>query len=173
MLQQGFEKVIDKSPSPTGSKHRSFWKLTDDAVLRGIQSTTRYRKGDGKRKSQRSNRHGSPDDKRVKSGAKGGQATRRLATRRAAAAARSNRSNPTCHLPDYRDEPYPTRTRIEPTISPPPITSYPIQGGPAYWNGMSNIQDLGSYAAPASCKIENDMDHYAFAPAGDQSWMAW
>lgn len=151
-LHQGFEKVLDKSPSSSGNKHRSFWRLTEDAATRGIQSTTRYRKGDGKRKSQRADRHGTPDDKRVRSGAKGGQATRRLANRRAAAAARSTWGTPR-HQRIYRDETYLNRNRSSaPTASPQPppqqLSSYPVSTtSQPYWDGMAHMQDSLPYGA--------------------------
>ena len=56
------------------------WRLSKEAISNGIVSTTRFRK-DPKRKVQRSL---TPAPKRVLSGAKGGQASRRAAHRRRA-----------------------------------------------------------------------------------------
>ncbi|KAL1304050.1 hypothetical protein AAFC00_000487 [Neodothiora populina] len=172
-MNQGFEKVVDDSSASSGSKQRSFWRLTDDAVTNGIQSTTRYRKGDGKRKAQRANRNGTPDDKRVKSGAKGGQATRRLANRRAAAAARSTNWHDTSrHGKSYRDEPYPSRARAVTTVSPSPMVNIPLTTESSYWPTMVGVQDQAMYTAPFSCKIENDTPGFGYGFGAEQSWMA-
>ncbi|GAB7350815.1 hypothetical protein MBLNU459_g1351t1 [Dothideomycetes sp. NU459] len=82
-MNQGFEKA-DRSTGSTShpSKKGSHWRLTKEAIEHGIKSTTRYRK-DNKRKSPHSS---APFFKRQVSGAKGGQATRRAAKHRRAAA---------------------------------------------------------------------------------------
>ena len=57
-------------------KATSVWFLTDKALRNGVQSTTRYRKTGGARKSAL---NGRPDAQRARSGAKGGRAARRAA----------------------------------------------------------------------------------------------
>lgn len=158
--------MIDTSaPSSGQGKSRSFWRLTEEAVARGIQSTTRYRKGDGKRKSQRSNRHGTPDDKRVRSGAKGGQATRRLANRRAAAAARGTWVS-SSRQQSQIGSPHSTHTNTAPVTSPAsPVTFLPVEVSSPYWASMPNIQDPIPYAAPESGIMENGVHNYYMMPA--------
>ncbi|SMR41429.1 unnamed protein product [Zymoseptoria tritici ST99CH_1E4] len=65
-MNAAFQKV-------PGVKKGSLWRLTDDALKRGVISTTRYRK-DPKRKIER--RSATPAPKRQESGRKGGRATR-------------------------------------------------------------------------------------------------
>nr|POE68813.1 forkhead box protein o4 [Quercus suber] len=64
------------------SRHtaKTCWKLTDEAIREGIQSTTRYRKTPKQNKT----RKGVPAIKRQQSGAKGGQATKRATRARLA-----------------------------------------------------------------------------------------
>jgi hypothetical protein len=57
------------------------WRLTEDAALNGVKSTTRYR---SKQPSKRSNRNQRPQPQRQASGMKGGQAARRSARLRRA-----------------------------------------------------------------------------------------
>ncbi|KAK8198695.1 hypothetical protein M8818_006562 [Zalaria obscura] len=77
-MNAGFEKV---PTVPGEGKRGSMWRLTAQALRDGnVLSTTRYRK-DPKRRSHRT---GAPAPNRVMSGAKGGQATRRTASRRQA-----------------------------------------------------------------------------------------
>lgn len=157
------------NPRPAGSKLRSLWRLTEDAVLRGIQSTTRYRKGDSKRKAQRSNR-GSPDNKRVKSGAKGGQATRRLANRRAMAAARSSCNSSAPPQLHFQSQSYPIRVQPSAQVISPPNIMYSMPNSSGYWEGMSSAHDQVSYTSPMSCKIEDNVDGYLFPSPETQGW---
>lgn len=160
---QGFEKVVENGKSPNqGTKNRSFWRLTEEAAVNGVQSTTRYRKCDGKRKPQRSNRHGSPDDKRVRSGAKGGQATRRLASHRAAAANARSTILQSNGYRGYREEPYPTRLQSGPPPSTCPQHAPSVQI-PTYSHYLTNMVDIPD---PIPCapkgpyKVDPDLQGY-------------
>lgn len=70
-VQQGFEAVREESGP--GKKSVNYWRLTDEAVKHGIQSTTRYRKQANYKKTLGSE---PPAPQRQRSGAKGGKATK-------------------------------------------------------------------------------------------------
>ncbi|KAL3474201.1 hypothetical protein BJX99DRAFT_271856 [Aspergillus californicus] len=70
-MNAGFEAV--RQDSTPGKKAVNFWRLTDEAVNNGIQSTTRYRKQTNYKKSVASD---PPAPQRQRSGAKGGKATK-------------------------------------------------------------------------------------------------
>jgi len=57
------------------------WRLTDQAILEGVKSTTRYR---SKQPNKRGPRNHQPQPQRQASGAKGGKASRRSARMRSA-----------------------------------------------------------------------------------------
>jgi hypothetical protein len=68
---QGFEAV--RVESPNGKKAVNYWRLTDEAYRKGIQSTTRYRKQANHKRALGSD---PPAPQRQRSGAKGGKATK-------------------------------------------------------------------------------------------------
>ncbi|KAL4873295.1 hypothetical protein BDV12DRAFT_192775 [Aspergillus spectabilis] len=70
-MNAGFEAVREESTP--GKKAVNYWRLTDEAVNNGIQSTTRYRKQANYKKSAASD---PPAPQRQRSGAKGGKATK-------------------------------------------------------------------------------------------------
>ncbi|KKK20333.1 hypothetical protein AOCH_007244 [Aspergillus ochraceoroseus] len=70
-MNAGFEAIREESMP--GKKAVNFWRLTDEAVNNGIQSTTRYRKQANYKKSMASD---PPAPQRQRSGAKGGKATK-------------------------------------------------------------------------------------------------
>ncbi|THC92611.1 hypothetical protein EYZ11_007913 [Aspergillus tanneri] len=70
-MNAGFEAVREESTP--GKKAVNFWRLTEEAVKNGIQSTTRYRKQANYKKSLGSD---PPAPLRQRSGAKGGKATK-------------------------------------------------------------------------------------------------
>ncbi|KAL2868022.1 uncharacterized protein BJX67DRAFT_380576 [Aspergillus lucknowensis] len=70
-MNAGFEAVREESTP--GKKAVNYWRLTDEAVQNGIQSTTRYRKQANYKKSATSD---PPAPQRQRSGAKGGKATK-------------------------------------------------------------------------------------------------
>ena len=59
--------------SPNGKKSVNLWRLTDEAIKKGIQSTTRYRKQANQKKDLGSE---PPAPQRQRSGAKGGKVTK-------------------------------------------------------------------------------------------------
>lgn len=61
---------MEKAP---GKKALNYWRLTDEAITHGIQSTTRYRKQANYKKTVGSD---PPAPQRQRSGAKGGKATK-------------------------------------------------------------------------------------------------
>ncbi|KAE8410510.1 hypothetical protein BDV36DRAFT_120295 [Aspergillus pseudocaelatus] len=70
-MNAGFEAVrVEKAP---GKKSLNYWRLTDEAITHGIQSTTRYRKQANYKKTVGSD---PPAPQRQRSGAKGGKATK-------------------------------------------------------------------------------------------------
>ncbi|KAE8378818.1 hypothetical protein BDV26DRAFT_280831 [Aspergillus bertholletiae] len=70
-MNAGFEAVrVEKAP---GKKALNYWRLTDEAIANGIQSTTRYRKQANYKKTVGSD---PPAPQRQRSGAKGGKATK-------------------------------------------------------------------------------------------------
>ncbi|BAE60074.1 unnamed protein product [Aspergillus oryzae RIB40] len=70
-MNAGFEAVrVEKAP---GKKALNYWRLTDEAITHGIQSTTRYRKQANYKKTVGSD---PPAPQRQRSGAKGGKATK-------------------------------------------------------------------------------------------------
>ncbi|KAI9041215.1 uncharacterized protein KD926_007327 [Aspergillus affinis] len=70
-MNAGFEAVREESIP--GKKSVNYWRLTDEAVKNGIQSTTRYRKQANYKKFLGSD---PPAPQRQRSGAKGGKATK-------------------------------------------------------------------------------------------------
>ncbi|PLB45650.1 hypothetical protein P170DRAFT_449306 [Aspergillus steynii IBT 23096] len=70
-MNAGFEAVREESVP--GKKSVNYWRLTDEAVKNGIQSTTRYRKQANYKKTLGSD---PPAPQRQRSGAKGGKATK-------------------------------------------------------------------------------------------------
>ncbi|KAK4987832.1 hypothetical protein LTR66_007497 [Elasticomyces elasticus] len=103
----------------SGDKRVSLWRLTEDAVKNGVQSTTRYRR-DPKRRAQRS---GTPAPQRQRSGAKGGEATRRAASR-LKAQSRARRSIGSPHTQPHRrhrqlHDPYPLSSWPSRAAAPP------------------------------------------------------
>ncbi|KAL6236577.1 hypothetical protein BDW75DRAFT_239091 [Aspergillus navahoensis] len=70
-MNAGFEAVREESTP--GKKAVNYWRLTDEAVNNGIQSTTRYRKQANYKKPATSD---PPAPQRQRSGAKGGKATK-------------------------------------------------------------------------------------------------
>ncbi|KAL4980321.1 hypothetical protein BDW66DRAFT_53868 [Aspergillus desertorum] len=70
-MNAGFEAVREESTP--GKKAVNYWRLTDEAVSNGIQSTTRYRKQANYKKPVTSD---PPAPQRQRSGAKGGKATK-------------------------------------------------------------------------------------------------
>ncbi|KAL4906590.1 hypothetical protein BDW74DRAFT_176906 [Aspergillus multicolor] len=70
-MNAGFEAVREESTP--GKKAVNYWRLTDEAVSNGIQSTTRYRKQTNYKKPIPSE---PPAPQRQRSGAKGGKATK-------------------------------------------------------------------------------------------------
>jgi hypothetical protein len=87
--KQAFENDKTHATNARGEpkKATSVWFLTQDALIHGVQSTTRYRKTGGARKTGLS---GSPDQRRQRSGAKGGRAARRAARLRRLEQSRQN-----------------------------------------------------------------------------------
>lgn len=69
-LPQGFVAIRE---SPNGKKSVNLWRLTDEAIKKGIQSTTRYRKQANQKKDLGSE---PPAPQRQRSGAKGGKVTK-------------------------------------------------------------------------------------------------
>ncbi|KAF7162125.1 hypothetical protein CNMCM5623_007570 [Aspergillus felis] len=70
-MNAGFEAV--RVESPNGKKALNYWRLTDEAYTKGIQSTTRYRKQANHKRPLGSD---TPAPQRQRSGAKGGKATK-------------------------------------------------------------------------------------------------
>ncbi|KAH3052712.1 hypothetical protein KXV27_003554 [Aspergillus fumigatus] len=70
-MNAGFEAV--RVESPNGKKAVNYWRLTDEAYRKGIQSTTRYRKQANHKRPLGSD---PPAPQRQRSGAKGGKATK-------------------------------------------------------------------------------------------------
>ncbi|RHZ68109.1 forkhead box transcription factor [Aspergillus thermomutatus] len=70
-MNAGFEAV--RVESPNGKKAMNYWRLTDEAYRKGIQSTTRYRKQANHKRALGSD---PPAPQRQRSGAKGGKATK-------------------------------------------------------------------------------------------------
>ncbi|PYI01051.1 hypothetical protein BO78DRAFT_328600 [Aspergillus sclerotiicarbonarius CBS 121057] len=70
-MNAGFEAVREE-PIP-GKKAVNYWRLTNEAIENGVQSTTRYRKQASYRKALGSD---PPAPQRQRSGAKGGKATK-------------------------------------------------------------------------------------------------
>ncbi|GIJ99254.1 hypothetical protein Aspvir_001384 [Aspergillus viridinutans] len=70
-MNAGFEAV--RVESPNGKKAVNYWRLTDEAYRKGIQSTTRYRKQANHKRPLGSD---TPAPQRQRSGAKGGKATK-------------------------------------------------------------------------------------------------
>ncbi|KAI9367127.1 hypothetical protein BJX61DRAFT_538315 [Aspergillus egyptiacus] len=70
-MNAGFEAVREESTP--GKKAVSYWRLTEEAIREGVQSTTRYRKQTNYRKPVASD---PPAPQRQRSGAKGGKATK-------------------------------------------------------------------------------------------------
>ncbi|PWY80007.1 hypothetical protein BO83DRAFT_201083 [Aspergillus eucalypticola CBS 122712] len=70
-MNAGFEAVREE-PIP-GKKAVNYWRLTNEAIKNGVQSTTRYRKQASYRKALGSD---PPAPQRQRSGAKGGKATK-------------------------------------------------------------------------------------------------
>ncbi|KAL5050449.1 hypothetical protein BDW71DRAFT_125812 [Aspergillus fruticulosus] len=70
-MNAGFEAVREESTP--GKKAVNYWRLTEEAVSNGIQSTTRYRKQANYKKPVTSD---PPAPQRQRSGAKGGKATK-------------------------------------------------------------------------------------------------
>ncbi|KAL4925582.1 forkhead box transcription factor [Aspergillus undulatus] len=70
-MNAGFEAVREESTP--GKKAINYWRLTDEAVNNGIQSTTRYRKNANYKRPTASD---PPAPQRQRSGAKGGKATK-------------------------------------------------------------------------------------------------
>ncbi|RMZ87675.1 hypothetical protein DV736_g5102, partial [Chaetothyriales sp. CBS 134916] len=77
-MNHAFENDKTQTVNARGEpkKATSVWYLTDYALRNGVQSTTRYRKNGGTRRSAL---HGRPNAVRARSGAKGGRAARRAA----------------------------------------------------------------------------------------------
>ncbi|KAL5361952.1 hypothetical protein BJX96DRAFT_176703 [Aspergillus floccosus] len=73
-MNAGFEAVREEATP--GKKAVNFWRLTDEAVEKGIQSTTRYRKQANYKKALGSE---PPAPQRQRSGAKGGKAAKSTA----------------------------------------------------------------------------------------------
>ncbi|PYI26941.1 hypothetical protein BP00DRAFT_318131, partial [Aspergillus indologenus CBS 114.80] len=69
-MNAGFEAVREEQP---GKKPQNYWRLTEEAVKYGVQSTTRYRKQASNKKTSSSD---PPAPQRQRSGAKGGKATK-------------------------------------------------------------------------------------------------
>ncbi|KAL2803189.1 hypothetical protein BJX63DRAFT_437159 [Aspergillus granulosus] len=70
-MNAGFEAVREEST--LGKKAVNYWRLTEEAITNGIQSTTRYRKQANYKKSVAAD---PPAPQRQRSGAKGGKATK-------------------------------------------------------------------------------------------------
>ncbi|KAL3468431.1 hypothetical protein BJX64DRAFT_282603 [Aspergillus heterothallicus] len=70
-MNAGFEAVREESTP--GKKAVNYWRLTEEAITNGIQSTTRYRKQANYKKSAAAD---PPAPQRQRSGAKGGKATK-------------------------------------------------------------------------------------------------
>ncbi|KAF4157066.1 hypothetical protein CNMCM6069_005964 [Aspergillus lentulus] len=70
-MNAGFEAV--RVESPNGKKAVNYWRLTDEAYRKGIQSTTRYRKQANHKRPLGSD---PPAPQRQRSGAKGGKANK-------------------------------------------------------------------------------------------------
>ncbi|KAI1685128.1 Forkhead domain containing protein [Pyrenophora tritici-repentis] len=77
-MNGAFEKVDHPSEA---SRKGFMWRLTDQAILEGVKSTTRYR---SKQPNKRGPRNHQPQPQRQASGAKGGKASRRSARMRSA-----------------------------------------------------------------------------------------
>ncbi|KAL2819368.1 hypothetical protein BDW59DRAFT_122127 [Aspergillus cavernicola] len=92
-MNAGFEAVREESTP--GKKAVNYWRLTDEAVNNGIQSTTRYRKQTNYKKPVASD---PPAPQRQRSGAKGGKATKTTAR------FRSNGSMSSMSQDEYRRE---------------------------------------------------------------------
>ncbi|RAL07516.1 uncharacterized protein BO97DRAFT_356286 [Aspergillus homomorphus CBS 101889] len=69
-MNAGFEAVREEEP---GKKPQNYWRLTEEAVKFGVQSTTRYRKQASCKKTLTAD---PPAPQRQRSGAKGGKATK-------------------------------------------------------------------------------------------------
>ncbi|KAJ0420033.1 hypothetical protein BJY00DRAFT_313506 [Aspergillus carlsbadensis] len=70
-MNAGFEAVREETTP--GKKAVNYWRLTEEAITNGIQSTTRYRKQANYKKSVAAD---PPAPQRQRSGAKGGKATK-------------------------------------------------------------------------------------------------
>lgn len=115
------------------------WRLTPDAALNGVLSTTRYRK-ETKRKSTNHNR--TPAKQRQDAGAKGGQATRAQARLRARGAAptstpsfgdRVQKSQYHGHQRSYADQyghRFPSSLSVSPMLASSSATSSPMTPAP-------------------------------------------
>lgn len=74
---EGSKEAVSIVGSP--KKGPNVWVLTEEAIKNGVQSTTRYRKQAGSKKSQKSEH---PAPQRQRSGAKGGRAAKKSAKTR-------------------------------------------------------------------------------------------
>ncbi|KAL2833200.1 hypothetical protein BJY01DRAFT_93789 [Aspergillus pseudoustus] len=95
-MNAGFEAVREESTP--GKKAVNYWRLTDEAITNGIQSTTRYRKQANYKKSVAAD---PPAPQRQRSGAKGGKATKITARFRSS---QSMNSMPSMGQDDYQRE---------------------------------------------------------------------
>ncbi|KAL2013048.1 hypothetical protein VTN00DRAFT_573 [Thermoascus crustaceus] len=134
-MNAGFEAV--KEESPTGKKPVNFWRLTEEAIKNGVQSTTRYRKQGNHKKSVKSE---NPAPQRQRSGAKGGRAAKIAARFRRAnhdeqKNERYRHRNGLLRRP-YKDGPSPSRISAASVHASIPIAS--ATGSP------SESFDLGS-----------------------------
>ncbi|PYH40884.1 uncharacterized protein BP01DRAFT_419103 [Aspergillus saccharolyticus JOP 1030-1] len=69
-MNAAFEAIREEEP---GKKAQNYWRLTEEAVKYGVQSTTRYRKQASNKKTSSAD---PPAPQRQRSGAKGGKATK-------------------------------------------------------------------------------------------------
>lgn len=140
-----------KVPFTLAGKKGSLWRLTSEAAVQGVFSTTRYRK-DPKR---RGNRALAPAPQRVASGSKGGHASRRAAASRRRAQPPSNTSHP-------KSPPTAARQTEEATSMPrlgPSLTTqqsqpaqYPLPAYPTYPGTFHDFQinsDMGFDMQPS------------------------
>ncbi|KAI5299111.1 hypothetical protein KEM55_002561, partial [Ascosphaera atra] len=167
-----------KTPARKG-KPESMWKLTEEAIRYGVQSTTRYRR-QANGMTRASNTTERPSPQRQQSGRKGGKAARRLASSRTWPEERKarprevqttsqgivgpsdgHRSNGLLPLPSFEnpDINYQVPLMPSPTAAAPNISSYPEMPYPE--------MDVRQHGLPSAPYFNQDASPYRFMPGGN------
>lgn len=173
---QGFEAIREESGP--GKKSVNYWRLTDEAIKNGIQSTTRYRKQANYRKSLASD-----PPVRQQSGAQGGKTTKITANfrgpndlqylgelkRQRTEEERERRAQKLMYRQNYYSYPSPTTTVLPTHVlgSDTPVTRSPAQPF-----NLGSV--VGNADPPPSTPMFCDMAGPApDGPAMDDGFMGW